>query len=147
MRYGISAAWTSVALLVFAAGGVARADGLQAGLWRTLNRPMIDGVVGQVQESTRCLTAADVADPAKIFTPVGRTVNSTCEMVEQELTPQRLKWHLQCTGQFDMDLTGDYSFDAPEHYTATITSMAAIGGRVMQRGRMAVEAQRIGECE
>jgi len=142
MRYGIS-----VALIAFAVGGTARADGLQAGLWRTLQRPMIDGVVGRVQQSTLCLSAADVADPARIFTPVGRTVNTACQMVEQELTPQRLKWHLQCTGELDVDLTGDYSFDAPDHYTATITSAAAMGGQVMQRGRMEVEAQRVGECQ
>ena len=136
----------ALALLV-ASAAVARADGLQAGLWRILSRPVIDGVAGRVQENTRCLTAADVADPGKTFTPVGRTVNSTCEMVENELTPQRLKWHLQCTGQLDMDLTGDFSFDAPEHYTATVTTAASMAGHLMQSGRMTIEGQRVGECE
>jgi hypothetical protein len=82
---------------------VARADGLQAGLWRILTHPVIDGVAGREQQNTRCLTPADVADLEKAFSPVGQTVNSSCEMVERELTPQRLKWHLQCTGQLDMD--------------------------------------------
>lgn len=136
----------ALALLV-AGAALARADGLQAGLWRILTHPVIDGVAGQVQENTRCLTAADVADPEKTFSPVGRTVNSACEMVEHELAPQRLKWHLQCKGQLDMDLTGDFSFDAPEHYTAIVTTAAAIGGRLMQSGRMTVEGQRIGECQ
>jgi hypothetical protein len=133
--------------LVFASPAVAHADGLQAGLWRILARPVIDGAAGQVQENTRCLSPADVADLEKTFTPVGRTVNSSCELVEHELTPQRLKWHLQCTGQFDMDLTGDFSFDAPEHYTATVTTAASIGGHLMQSGRMALEGQRVGECQ
>jgi Protein of unknown function (DUF3617) len=125
----------------------ARADGLQPGLWRVLSRPVIDGVAGREQENTRCLTPADVADLEKTFSPVGRTVNSTCEMVEHELTPQRLKWHLQCSGQLDMDLTGEFLFDAPEHYSATITTASSMLGRQLQAGRMTVEGQRMGECQ
>jgi hypothetical protein len=133
--------------LLLASPAMAHADGLRPGLWRILTHPVIDGVAGQAQENTRCLSSADVADLEKTFSPVGQTVNSTCAMVEHALTPQRLKWHLQCTGQFDMDLTGDFSFDAPEHYTATVTTAAAIGGRLMQSGRMTVEGQRVGECK
>ncbi|HLH97339.1 MAG TPA: DUF3617 family protein [Xanthobacteraceae bacterium] len=140
---------TALVALAFVSAGLAaaRADGLQPGLWRILSRPVIDGVAGRVQENTRCLTPADVADPEKTFSPVGRTVNSTCEMVEHELTPERLKWHLQCTGQLDMDLTGDFSFDAPEHYTAVVTTAASMAGRLMQSGRMTIEGQRVGECQ
>jgi hypothetical protein len=126
---------------------VARADGLQAGLWRILTHPVIDGVAGREQQNTRCLTPADVADLEKAFSPVGQTVNSSCEMVERELTPQRLKWHLQCTGQLDMDLTGEFLFDAPEHYTATITTASSMMGRRLQAGRMSVEGKRVGECQ
>jgi hypothetical protein len=136
-----------LAALVPLATPIARADGLQPGLWRVLTHPVIDGVAGRVQENTRCLTPADVADPGKTFSPVGQTVNSTCEMVEHELTPQRLKWHLQCTGQFDMDLTGEFLFETPEHYTAVVTTAASIGGRQMQAGRMTVEGERVGECQ
>jgi hypothetical protein len=136
-----------LALLVLLTTPSARADGLQPGLWRVLTRPVIDGVAGREQENTRCLTPADVADPEKAFSPVGRTVNSTCAMVEHELTPQRLKWHLQCTGQLDMDLTGEFLFDAPEHYTATITTASSMQGHKLQAGRMTVEAQRVGECQ
>jgi hypothetical protein len=136
----------ALALLVLLGATCARADGLQPGLWRVLSRPVIDGVAGREQESTLCLTSADVADPEKTFSPVGRTVNSTCEMVEHALTPGRLKWHLQCTGQLDMDLTGEFLFDAPEHYSATITTASSMQGHRLQAGRMTVEAQRVGEC-
>jgi hypothetical protein len=125
----------------------ARADGLQPGLWRVLSRPVIDGVAGREQESTRCLTPADVADLEKTFSPVGRTVNSTCEMVEHELTPGRLKWHLQCTGQLDMDLTGEFLFDAPEHYSATVTTASSMLGQKLQAGRMTIEGERVSECQ
>ena len=136
-----------LAVLVLLSTPFARADGLQPGLWRVLSRPVIDGVAGREQQSTRCLTPADVADPARTFSPVGRTVNSTCQMVEHELTPQRLKWHLQCTGQLDMDLEGEFSFDAPEHYSATVTTASSMLGRQLQAGRMAIEGQRVGECQ
>jgi hypothetical protein len=140
------AAAPALALLVLVATASARADGLQPGMWRILTHPVIDGVAGREQENTRCLTPADVADPEKTFSPVGSTVNSTCQMVEHELTAGRLKWHLQCTGQLDMDLTGEFLFDAPEHYSATITTASSMQGRQLQAGRMTVEGRRVGEC-
>ncbi len=136
-----------VTVVVLLSTPIARADGLQPGLWRILSRPVIDGVAGREQQSTRCLTPADVADLEKTFSPVGRTINSTCEMSEHELTPQRLKWHLQCTGQLDMDLEGEFLFDAPEHYSATVTTASSMLGRQLQAGRMTIEGQRVGECQ
>ena len=53
----------------------------------------------------------EVADLDKTFSPVSRTTNSTCERVEHELTPQRLKWRLQCKGQLDMDVAGEFVFE------------------------------------
>ena len=149
MNFAVLASQRAAALvmLVLLSTPFARAEGLQPGLWRILTHPVIDGVAGREQENTRCLTPADVADPEKTFSPVGQTVNSTCEMVEHELTPGRLKWHLQCTGQLDMDLTGEFLFDAPEHYSATVTTAASMMGRLMQAGRMTVEGQRVGECQ
>jgi hypothetical protein len=149
MNHAVLAGRRAVALITLAllSTPFARADGLQPGLWQVLTRPVIDGVAGREQRNMRCLTPADVADLAKSFSPVGRTVNSDCEMVEHELTPQRLKWHLQCTGQLDMDLTGEFLFDAPEHYSATITTASSMMGRQLQAGRMTVEGQRVGECQ
>jgi hypothetical protein len=149
MDHAVLAAQRAAAmlLLVLLSPPLARADGLRPGLWRVLSRPVIDGVAGREQESTRCLTPADVADLEKTFSPVGRTVNSTCEMVEHELTPGRLKWHLQCTGQLDMDLTGEFLFDAPEHYSATVTTATAMLGQKLQAGRMTIEGERVSECQ
>src|SRR5262249_52800723 len=92
----------------------AGADGLRAGQWQTSQQAEINGVAGPVQQSTRCLTPEAVADLDKTFSPVSRTTNSTCERVEHELTPQRLKWRLQCSGQIDMDVAGEFTFDSPE---------------------------------
>src|SRR5262245_23041552 len=111
----------------------AHADGLQAGQWATVQRAQIDGVAGPPQQGSRCLTEEAVADLDKTFSPISRTTNTNCERVEHESTPQRLKWRLQCTGQIDIELTGEFIFDKPEHYTATITARSFMLGRLMQR--------------
>jgi hypothetical protein len=125
----------------------AHADGLKAGLWRVTNTPQLNGVTTPPRQNMRCLTEADVSDLDKTFSPVSRTTNSTCERIEHESTPQRLKWHLKCTGQIDMDVAGEFLFDTPEHYTATVDSQASMLGRVMQSSHVKIDAQRVGECQ
>src|SRR5499427_5307410 len=100
--------------LILGASLTGAADGLRAGQWRAINSPEIDGVAGPPQQNMRCLTPEAVADLDKTFSPVSRTTNSTCELTEHELTPQRLKWRLQCTGQLDMDVAGEFTFDTTE---------------------------------
>ena len=128
-------------------GAAAHADGLKAGLWRLTNSPVVNGAETPPRETMRCLTEAEVGDLDKTFSPVSRTTNSTCERVEHESTPSRLKWHLKCTGQLDMDVAGEFVFDTPEHYSATIDSQAAMMGRVVQSSRVKIEAKRVGECQ
>jgi uncharacterized protein DUF3617 len=132
-----------LALLI---GPAARADGLEAGLWKVVTRPEVNGMVAPDQETMRCLTAEDVANLEVTFSPNSRTTNSTCENTEHEATPQRLKWRLQCKGQIDMDVAGEFVFDSREHYTATITTQASMLGNQIQRSRAAIEAQRVGAC-
>jgi hypothetical protein len=132
--------------LVLAAPADAGADGLRAGQWQTVQTPEINGVVGPAQQGTRCLTPEAVADLDKTFSPVS-TTNSTCERVEHESTPQRLKWRLQCTGQIDMEVSGEFTFDSPEHYAATITARSFMQGRLMQSVRTSIEGRRVGDCQ
>ena len=124
----------------------AAADGLLAGEWHTVQTPEINGVIGPPQKGTRCLTPEAVADLDTTFSPVSRTTNSSCERVEHELTPQRLKWRLQCSGQIDMDVTGEFNFDSPEHYVAIITARSFMQGRLMQSVRTSIAGQRVGDC-
>src|SRR5262249_24044495 len=121
-----------VAVLCLACAPTAGADGLRAGQWKTSQSAEINGVAGPLQQNMRCLTPEAVADLDKTFSPVSRTTNSTCELTEHELTPQRLKWRLQCTGQLDMDVAGEFTFDTPEHYTAVITAQSSMQGRLLQ---------------
>jgi hypothetical protein len=146
MRAGsIQAFWLgAIGLALFTSGG--RAQELQAGLWKVVTTPEINGVTGPDQETMRCLTADDVNNVEATFSPNSRTTNSTCETTEHELSPQRLKWRLQCKGQIDMDVAAEFIFAAPEHYTATITTQASMLGKQIQHSRAAIEAQRVGAC-
>jgi hypothetical protein len=133
-------------LLLCLLARMASADGLQAGQWKAMQSPEIDGVAGPVQESVTCLTPEAVADLDRTFSPISRTTNSACELAEHELTPQRLKWRLKCTGQIDMDVAGEFIFVTPEHYTAIITARSFMLGHLMQNVRTSIDAQRIGDC-
>ena len=134
------------AVLWLSSGMHAGADGLRAGQWQTSQQAEINGVTGPVQQNTRCLTPEAVADLDKTFSPVSRTTNSTCERVEHEITPQRLKWRLQCTGQIDMDVAGEFTFDSPEHYSAVILARSFMLGRLLQNVRTSIEGRHVGEC-
>ena len=134
-----------IAFAVIAASA-AQADGLQAGFWKVTSRPENNGVAGPQMQNMRCLTADDVKDLDRTFSPISRTTNSTCERTEHESSPQRLKWRLQCTGQLDMDVAGEFLFDSPDHYTAVVTARSAMLGRVLNDVRTVIEGQRVGEC-
>jgi hypothetical protein len=138
----------AVLLYVAAVGGFssARADGLQAGLWRIVTKPEVNGAVGADQETMRCLTDNDVANLEATFSPNSRTINSDCEQPEVESTPQHLKWRLRCKGQIDMDIAGEFSFDDPKHYTATVTTRASMMGQQIQNSRAMIEARHVGAC-
>jgi hypothetical protein len=134
------------AVIFLAIAQHAAADGLRAGQWHTVQTPEINGMIGPPQKGTRCLTPEAVADLDTTFSPVSRTTNSSCERVEHELTPQRLKWRLQCTGQIDMDVEGEFKFEDPEHYVAIITARSFMQGRLMQSVRTSIAGQRVGDC-
>jgi hypothetical protein len=60
---------------------------------------------------------------------------------------ERLKWRLQCKGQLDMDVSGDFNFDSPVHYTATISTKGWMAGSLMSDVKTELTGERISECE
>jgi hypothetical protein len=128
-----------------AATAGARAEGLQPGLWRATQTPTVNGIAGPPRQNTRCLTPADVGDLDRTFSPVSRTTNSTCERTKHESTPQRLRWRLQCRGQLDMDVAGEFLFN-DTRYSATIVASSSMLGKLLQEVRTVIEAERVGEC-
>jgi hypothetical protein len=127
-------------------GSTLLADGIEPGLWQVISRTQTGGVIGPPHESSKCLTPQDVADLATTFSPVSRTVNSTCAPIERSLADSRLTWRLTCKGQLDMELTGEFNFDSPRHYTATVQSKAAMAGVPMVDSQENIEARWLSAC-
>jgi hypothetical protein len=62
-------------------------------------------------------------------------------------TASRLEWRMLCKGQFDMDVSGDFTFDTPKHYTAKIESKGSMGGRTMVETSVSIDREHLGECK
>jgi hypothetical protein len=122
------------------------AEGIEAGLWQVISRTQTGGVIGPPHESSKCLTAQDVGDLAATFSPASRTVNSTCAPVEKSFSGSRLNWRLTCKGQLDMELTGEFNFESPRHYTAIVQSKAAMAGMPMVDSQENIEARWLSAC-
>jgi hypothetical protein len=135
----------ALATLVLA-GSAARGEGIEAGLWRVITKAEVNGSTAPDQETMRCLTPEEVDNLEATFSPNSRTTNSTCETTEHALDQQRLKWRLECKGQIDMEVAGEFHFDTPQHYSAIITTRASMLGNQIQRSQALIEAQRVGAC-
>ena len=122
---------TTTAAMVTAA----MADGIDPGLWKVITRTETGGVIGPPHESSKCLTAEQTRDLTTTFTPVPNTVNSVCAPIEHDLTGDKLTWRLTCKGQLDMELTGEFTFDSPHHYSATVRTKAQMAGMTMVDSR------------
>ena len=135
----------AAAVLVFAAA-TAFAAGIEPGLWKITSRTATGGVIGPPHESSKCLTDAEARDVPTTFSPVSTTVNSACAPIERNFDGTTLTWHLVCKGQLDMELSGDFKFDTPRHYTATVRSKAAMLGQAMIDSQETLEAQWVSAC-
>ena len=122
------------------------ADGIAPGEWKLTESIVMNGSRMPSQPRTRCLSPEQAGDTARTFSPEYQTVNSGCERIEFSSSATALRWRMRCTGQMDMDVSGDFVFDTPKHYTATIVSKGAIAGREVVNSTVAIEAEHIGDC-
>jgi len=127
------------------AGTVAAADGIEPGEWRLTETITVNGQAMPGQERSRFLSPEEASNTAKTFTPQYRTVNSDCEQIEFKSTATQLNWRMQCKGQMDMDVSGEFIFDTPKHYTGKIVSKGSVGGRQVVDSRVSIEAEHIDE--
>ncbi|HEY3795759.1 MAG TPA: DUF3617 family protein [Bradyrhizobium sp.] len=127
----------------------AKADTLavQPGQWKITSSIVMNGAAMPSQVKQRCLTPEQAGDVAQTFGPVSGSVNSSCEPAEPETTGRSLKWHLQCKGQLDLDVLGDFNFDSAEHYTATVSSKGVMAGKLISDVKTELEGKRIGDCQ
>jgi hypothetical protein len=128
------------------AGPTAFAAGIAPGLWRIVSRTQTGGVIGPPHESSRCLTAEEAQDVAATFAPPVGVENSSCTPIEHSLNGQKLTWRVTCKGQLNMEETGEFDFDSPRHYTATMRTRAAVSGTTMIDSQDMLEGQWISEC-
>ncbi|HEY3679838.1 MAG TPA: DUF3617 family protein [Bradyrhizobium sp.] len=126
----------------------AQADNLaiESGQWKVISNIKMNGAVAPPQVKLRCLTPEQASDVAKTFGPISSTINSDCARAEPETTGRNMKWHLQCKGQLDLDVFGDFNFDRADHYTATVISKGVMAGRVISDVKTELSGERIGDC-
>ena len=140
----------AAAIMAFAGAvaivGSALAGGIAPGLWRITSRTETGGVIGPPHESSRCLTATQAQDLAATFAPPASAENSNCTPIEHSLNGQRLSWRVTCQGQTDMEQTGEFIFDSPHHYAATMRTRAAVSGNTMIDSQDMIEGQWVSQC-
>jgi hypothetical protein len=141
-RLGI--AWLALLAATTSSHGAERL--LEPGQWKVTSSTVVNGVVQPPQPKLRCITPDQAENLARTFGPVSGTINSTCADPAIEASGRTLSWRLQCRGQLDADVAGTFAFDSPQHYTATVTSKAAMGGTVISDVKTALEGERIGDC-
>src|ERR1700744_4694363 len=94
----------------------AAADNLiEAGGWKLSAESVVNGATQPPQSKSRCITPEQAANVTGTFGPVAGTINSDCQEPVVEAAGKTLKWRLQCRGQIDIDVTGDFNFDNPRH--------------------------------
>jgi Protein of unknown function (DUF3617) len=128
------------------AATAAAAEGIEPGLWKVITRTETGGVIGPPHESSKCLSAEQTGDLGTTFTPVPATINSVCAPIEKNFAADKLSWHLTCKGQLDMELTGDFNFDSPHHYSGVVRTKATMAGMTMVDSQNTIEGQWVSAC-
>ncbi len=140
---------TTLVCLLQAAAVPAAAEtlGIEPGQWKVTSNTQVNGAATPPGVKARCLSAEQASDVAKTFGPASNTVNSTCAPAEPETTGTTLKWHVQCKGQIDIEVWGDFNFDSPTHYTATVRSKGWMAGKLMSDVKTELVGEHVGECQ
>ena len=134
---------------VLAASTVSAAaeDLIEPGQWKVTTNTLMNGSAMPPQVKARCLTPEQAGDVGMTFGPTMATVNSDCERTEYEVAGRKLKWRLQCKGQIDMDVAGEFNFDSSSHYSAIIATKGWMAGALMSDVKTELEGERVSECE
>jgi hypothetical protein len=133
-------------LLLLLATQAVHAQGLEPGRWRVITTTLT-GPPAPPEVASRCLTPEEAADPGKTFGPQISTVNSLCERTEFKLEPSGLTWKLQCKGQVDMDVAGQFVFESATRYSAMLVTRTTVLERIVQNTLVSITAERVGACQ
>ena len=119
---------------------------IEPGEWKVTSMSIVNGVTQALQAKSRCITPEQAGDLAKTFGPVSGTINSTCADLQSQLSGRTLAWTLQCRGQLDADVAGNFDFDSPQHYTGNVTSQGRMAGSLISDVKTRLVGERIGDC-
>lgn len=122
------------------------AGGIAPGLWKIVAHDESGGFASPPHESTKCLTAEQTNNLGATFSPVPTTINSECAPIERNLNGPLLTWHLVCKGQLNMELSGEFNFDSPHHYTGTVHTKAEMQGMPMVDSQNTIEGRWVSAC-
>jgi len=143
-RAMLCAAAFSLSLVAMA--GAAAADGIKPGSWKITTRVMMNGQPVPPEVKSRCLSADQAGDLKKTFGPEVGAMNTECRNTENKLEQGRLNWHIQCRGQIDIDVSGDFTFESETRYTAVVATKAFMAGAKVADSTAAIEGEHAGAC-
>jgi hypothetical protein len=133
-------------LLLLCALNAAHAESPEPGRWRVITTTL-SGPPSPPQVAMRCLTPEQVGDLEKTFGPQVSTVNSDCERTEFSREPSGMKWRLQCRGQINIDVAGQFVFESATRYSAMVVTRATMIDLVVQNSMVSIDAERVGACQ
>jgi hypothetical protein len=123
----------------------AQSERIDPGLWKVTTRLIMNGAPMPVEVKNRCVSPEQAGDLVKTFGPEVASVNTECKS-ERAMQAGRLKWQMQCRGQIDIDVTGDFTFDSATRYSATVATKAFMAGQKVADSSAAIEGEHAGPC-
>ena len=139
----------AVAILLLAglASPAAAQNAIEPGLWKVTTKVLMNGNPTPVEVKTRCITPEQAADVVKTFSPAYAVMNAECKRDEPKFEGGKLSWRLVCKGQLDTDVSGEFNFSNPKHYTAIVVTKGWLAGQQVVDSSGAIEGEHTGACQ
>jgi hypothetical protein len=134
-----------VMIFCLAVPAAAQNEKIEPGHWKVTTNLIMNGNPMPVEVKMRCISAEQAADLVTTFSPEVASVNTECKS-DRNMEGGRLKWTMQCRGQIDIDVTGDFTFDSAKHYSATVGTKAFMAGKKVADSSAAIEGEHAGAC-
>jgi uncharacterized protein DUF3617 len=128
-----------------AAPAMAENERIEPGNWKVTTNLIMNGTPMPVEVKNRCISPEQASDLAKTFSPESASINTECKS-DSAMKDSRLQWKMQCRGQIDIDVTGDFTFDSAKHYSATVATKAFMAGQKVADSSAAIEGEHAGAC-
>lgn len=142
--YVVAAVVSAFATVTFATVTCA-AEGPEPGLWRITTRGLVPGAPGADTSRSVCITF-DMASHLGAFFANQNPMRGAgdCRHTHQ-FTGITLSWQMSCAGPTLMSGAGTITFDSPQHYVGTFTTVGSMAGPPSNYS-LSMEGQRLGEC-